>query len=72
MPQVTLDIPQENIALFMEIAHAMAINDKDVVVHQESPNWHLQILETRLDNYKSGRSKPTSWDDFEIEMKNED
>ena len=72
MPQVTLDIPQENIALFMEITHAMAIRDKDIVLKEESPDWHLQVLELRLDSYKLGKSKPTSWDEFEKELDKED
>ena len=72
MPKVTLDIPEENIPLFMEIAEAMGITEKNFYTKDENPDWHLKILNERLENYNSGRSQATSWSDFEKELDMED
>jgi len=72
MPQVTIDIPEENIPLFMQITEAMGIAKKNVSLKDESPDWHLPILNERLEKYNTGKSKATSWDDFEKELDSED
>jgi len=72
MPQVTLEIPEENIPLFVQITEAMGITNKNVLIKDESPDWHLQILNERLEKYNAGTSVSTSWDDFEKELDRED
>ncbi len=72
MLQITLDIPQENIPLLLEVTEAMGINKHNIIIKDNSPDWHQQILNERLENYKSGKSKATSWDDFESELNRED
>ncbi len=72
MPQVILDIPQENIPLLLEVAEAMGIDIHNITVKDKSPDWHQQILNERLENYKAGKTKVTSWDEFERELNCED
>ncbi len=48
MPIVTLDIPEENIALLLEITQAMGLSKNGVIVKDGSPDWHLQILKEDL------------------------
>ncbi len=67
MPQVTIDIPQENVPLFMELTNALGIKERDIHF-DESPEWHLPILNKRMKSYKAGLSKAESWDDFEKEL----
>jgi hypothetical protein len=68
MPQVTLDIPEENMPLFMHITEAMGITKENLLIKDESPDWHLQILNDRLERYNSGKTTAGSWDDFEKEL----
>ncbi len=72
MPQVTLDIPEENIPLLLEITEALGIAKKNIFIKNESPDWHLPILNERLESYRTGRSQVTAWDDFEKELNRED
>lgn len=72
MPKVTLDIPEENISLFFEITEAMGIANKDISIKGETPDWHLPILNERLESYKAGKTGYTLWDDFEKELYSED
>lgn len=72
MPQITLDVSEENIPLFMQITEAMGITRKNVYMNDESPDWHSQVLSERLERYNAGTSKATSWDDFEKELDSED
>ena len=67
MPQVTIDIPQESVTLFMELTNALGIKERDIHF-DESPAWHQNILNERLANYRSGKSKPEDWDAFEKEF----
>lgn len=68
MAQITVDIPEENIPLFLQITEAMGITNKNVFIDDESPDWHLQILNERLEKYNAGKTQTTSWDDFEKEL----
>ncbi len=73
MPQVTLDIPEENIALLLEITQAMGLSKSDVIVKDNRPDWHAQILNERLEKFNAGKTKATSsWEDFEKELDAED
>jgi hypothetical protein len=72
MPQVTLHIPEENIALLLEITEVMGLSKSDVLIKEDSPDWHSQILNERLEKYKSGKTQASSWDRFEKELDAED
>lgn len=72
MPQVTLEIPEENIPLFLEITEAMGITNKDIFIKDGSPDWHLSVLNERLANYNAGKTGTSSWDEFERELDRED
>jgi hypothetical protein len=72
MPKVTLDIPEENISLLMEVTEAMGIDKYNIIIQDQSPDWHLQILNERLEKYDAGKTWATSWDEFEKELDRED
>lgn len=72
MPKVTIDLPEENLALLLEITEAMGITNKNVIIKNDSPAWHSQILRERLEKYKSGKTNATLWDEFEKELDRED
>ena len=50
----------------------MGIANKNVSIKDETPDWRLPILRDRLERYNAGKSKATSWDDFEKELDSED
>lgn len=68
MPIVTLDIPEENVSLLLEITEAMGLSKDDIIVKDDSPDWHLQILNERLEKYNEGKTQATLWEDFEKEL----
>ncbi len=57
MPIVTLDKPEENIPLLLEITQAMGLSKNDVIVKDGSPDWHWQILNERLEKYNAGKTQ---------------
>ena len=65
-------MPEENIPLFFEITEAMGIANKDVLIKDETADWHLPILNERLETYNAGKTGTTLWDDFEKELYRED
>jgi len=72
MPQITLDIPAENIPLLMEVAAVMGLETENIVAKDKSPEWHQNILHERLEKYNTGKTKLTNWEDAENEMDEED
>ncbi len=54
------------------MVEAISINKHNIIVKGKSPDWHEQILNERLGNYKTGKSKATSWNAFESELNRED
>ncbi len=72
MPKITLEIPDENVALFMEITEAIGINKLNIVVKDNVPEWHKQVLNERMENYKAGKTTATSWKQFADELDKED
>ena len=72
MAQITLDIPSEKIPLLMEIAAAMGLETEHVISKNESPDWHKNILNERLEKYNFEKNNLTSWDDFKKEIDKED
>ncbi len=72
MPQITLDIPQQNLALLLEITDAMGILKEDIIISDGSPDWHNNILNERMEKYKRGEMTTTSWENFEKELNNDD
>ncbi len=72
MPQITLDIPQQNLALLLEITDAMGILKEDIIISDGSPEWHKNILNERMEKYKRGEMTTTSWENFEKELNNDD
>ena len=71
MPQITLDVPQENLALLLELTDAIGILKKDLIISDGSPDWHKNILKERMEKYKDGKTGVTSWEDFEKELNDE-
>ena len=72
MKQVTIELPEENIPLLLEVTKAMGITNENVSIKNGAPDWHSSILKERLERFKAGESKATSWDDFEKELDSED
>ena len=72
MPKITLDIPEENVALLMEVTEALGINKKDLTVIDGIPEWHKQVLNERITNYKAGKTSATPWEEFEKGLDKED
>lgn len=72
MAQVTIEIPEENIGLLLEVTEAMGINKKDIFIKSEIQEWHKQVLQKRLEDYQAGSAKASSWDEFVKELAAED
>ena len=71
MPQVTIDVPERSLALLLQITDAMGILKEDVIINDESPDWHMTILNDRMEKYQGGKTSTSLWEDFEKEL-NED
>ncbi len=72
MPKITLDIPEENVALLKEVTKAMGIDKENFVIKNDVPEWHKQALQERMEDYKTGNTSVTSWEAFENELDKED
>ena len=72
MPHLTLESPEENIALLLEVANAMGLEAENILVKDGSPDWHQNILNERLEKYNVGKTGVTSWEEIEKEMNDED
>lgn len=71
MPKITLDIPEENLALFMEITDAIGIGKEKIVV-DAVPEWNRHVLNERKESYDAGKTSLTSWNEFERQLDKED
>ncbi len=70
MPKVTIDVADDKMNLLFEVTDLLEI-DKNNFHFEDVPDWHKQILNERLDEYKAGKSSLTSWEDFRQELDNE-
>lgn len=50
----------------------MGILKKDIILGDESPDWHKNILNERMERYQAGKTSTSSWDDFEKELNNKE
>jgi hypothetical protein len=64
MPQITLNIPSEKLELLKEVSEAMGLESAELNLISASPEWHQQVLNERLEKFKSGHSKLHNWEDF--------
>jgi hypothetical protein len=69
MPQITLNVPLEKMALFMEMAAGLGLDDIQLI--SEIPEWHKKILHERKQAYFSGNASLMNWEDFEKELDND-
>ena len=71
MPQITLNIPSEKLELLKEVSDAMGLESAELNLISTSPEWHQQVLNERLEKFKSGHSKLHNWEDFEKDLNEE-
>ncbi len=67
MPQITLNIPTDNVQLLLEITAAMGLETEAILV-KDSPAWHENILNERQAKYQSGKTKLVDWEDLDKEI----
>lgn len=67
MPQVTLNIPNDNVQLLLEITAAMGLETEQILV-KDSPGWHENVLNERQEAYSTGKTKLVSWEDIDKEI----
>jgi hypothetical protein len=70
MPKVTIDVADDKVKLLLEVTDLLEI-DKSSFEFEDAPGWHKQVLNERLEEYKSGKATLTSWEDFKKELDNE-
>ncbi len=56
MPQITLNIPSEKLELLKEVSETMGLESAELNLISTSPEWHQQVLNERLEKFKSGHS----------------
>ena len=71
MPKVTIDVADDKLNLLFEVTDLLEI-DKNSFRFEDVPDWHKQVLNERLAEYKAGKSAMTSWEDFSKELDNEE
>ncbi len=71
MPKVTIDVADDKLNLLLEVANLLEI-DKGNFQFEDVPDWHKQILNERMEEYRAGKSSLTSWEDFSQELDNEE
>ena len=71
MPKVTIDVADDKLNLLFEVTDLLEI-DKSSFRFEKVPDWHKQVLNERLEEYKAGKSSMTSWEDFSRELDNEE
>lgn len=64
MPQITLNIPSEKLELLKELSEAIGLESAELNLISESPKWHQQVLNERMEKFQSGHSKLRIWEDF--------
>lgn len=67
-----MTIPEQNIPLLLEVTQAMGIDKESIVIKDSILDWHKQILQERMEEYKSGNAEISSWEDFKKELDKED
>ena len=71
MPKVTIDVADDKMNLLFEVTDLLEI-DKSSLRFEDVPDWHKQVLNERLEEYKAGESSMTSWEDFSKELDNQE
>ena len=71
MPKVTIDVADDKLNLLFKVTDLLEI-DKSSFRFEDVPDWHKQVLNERLEEYKAGKSSMTSWEDFSQELDNEE
>lgn len=71
MPKVTIDVADDKLNLLFEVTDLLEI-DKNSFRFEDVPDWHKQVLNERMEEYKAGKSSMTSWEDFSKELDNEE
>ena len=71
MPKVTIDVANDKLNLLFEVTDLLEI-DKSSFQFEDVPDWHKQVLNERLEEYKAGKFSMTSWEDFSKELDNEE
>jgi hypothetical protein len=70
MKQITLNIPDSFYNSFIEfLKHVPEVTVKEENM-DDIPEWHKNILNERMEEYKKNPAKGTNWDDFEKELDN--
>lgn len=70
MPKVTIDVADDKVNLLLEITDLLEI-DKSNFEFKDVPEWHLQILNERLEEYRTGNGTLNSWNDVKKDLSNE-
>ena len=71
MPKVTIDVADDKLNLLFKVTDLLEI-DKGSFRFEDVPDWHKQVLNERLEEYKAGKSSMTSWEDFSQELDNDE
>lgn len=68
MPQVTVNVSQENLPELLNKIKSLEIEDNDVLITSETPDWHTNILAERLANYRAGKTRFTTLEQLEKDL----
>ena len=71
MPKVTIDVADDKLNLLFEVTDLLEI-DKSSFRFEDVPDWHKQVLNERLEEYKAGKSSLTSWEEFGEELEKDE
>ncbi|HEY3369931.1 MAG TPA: addiction module protein [Prolixibacteraceae bacterium] len=69
MKQIAVTIPDNKEALFIELMKNLSfVKGIEKVENMEIPEWHKEIIDERMENYKKNPETYRNWEDVQKEI----
>jgi hypothetical protein len=69
MKQITVTIPDNKESLFMELMKSLSfVKNVETTESVDIPEWHMAIIDQRMENYSKNPESYRDWDDVQKEI----
>ena len=69
MKQITVTIPDNKESLFMELMKSLSfVQNVEAIESAYIPEWHKEIIDQRMENYKKNPESYRGWEDVQEEI----
>ena len=69
MKQITVTIPDNKESLFMELMKSLSfVQNVEAIESADIPEWHKEIIDQRMENYKKNPESYRGWEDVQEEI----